>query len=332
MNSYPNQRLIRGLATLVGGVALFTGTAHAAPFLYVPGDLILAFRQTGNASDYVVNIGKASEYSILPPGTQITVSNLSVDQLKSAFPSLNGLRWSVAAANRPPLVDGFPIQTLWVTAPRIDSATQSNPYLRKSQSVQGNTASQVDGVGVNAALSSNLIPGGPGNTATGVVLPVNAPFPIGPVLGVDGDYAGTFQGSVENVTPDDFDSDATNISRSDLYEILPGSRSSATLDTPARVLGYFELNPDGKLIFQSGSPVTPRPTISGISRTGETTSISFNSVAGIRYQLRYTDAPGLSSEVSTWLAVGSVVGNGSSVTLEDTHGGPARFYIVEVKP
>lgn len=311
---------------------MFTGTAQSAPFLYAPGDLILAFRQTGNASDYVVNIGKASEYSILPPGTQITVSGLSADQLKSAFPTLNGLRWSVAAANRPPLVDGFPIQTLWVTALRTESTTQAPAYLRKSQSVQGNTASQVDGVGANAALSSNLIPGGPANTSNGVVLPVNAPFPIGPVLGVDGDYAGTFQASVENVTPDDFDSDAANISRSDFYEVLPGSRSAATLDTPARWLGYFELNPDGTLIFQSGNSEVPRPGISDIARSGESTRITFNSVAGVRYQLRYTDAVGLTSQVSTWTPGGSVLGTGSSVTIEDIHAGPARFYLVEAQP
>ena len=60
MKNSSNLRLIPGLAGAVGGFALFTGALHAAPFLYGSGNLLLAFRQTGNASDYVVNLGSAT--------------------------------------------------------------------------------------------------------------------------------------------------------------------------------------------------------------------------------------------------------------------------------
>lgn len=332
MKIHRTQQLIRGLATLVGGFALFTGALQAAPFLYAPGDLVLAFRQTGNASDYVVNIGKATDYSVLPPGSTVIINNLSVAQFSSAFPSINGLKWSVAAANRPPLVPNFPVQTLWVTAPRANADLQSNPWLRKPQAVQGNTGSQVDGVGVNAALSSSLLPAGSDNTATGVVIPVNAPFAIGPVLGIDGDYVGNFQGIVENLTPDDFDGDASNVSRSDLYEVVPGTRAGGTLDTPGRHLGYFELKPDGTLSFNNPVPTPPRPTITNIGRTGEVTTVSFNTVAGVTYRLRYTDAAGLTSPLSTWSTGASISGTGSVLSLDDTHADPVRFYVVEAQP
>lgn len=332
MKSYPTVKFLRGLTTLVGGFALFTEAVSAAPFLYSPGDLVLTFRQTGNASDYVVNIGKAVTYSALPAGSSITVANLSAEQLTSAFPSINGLRWSIAGVNRPPLVPDFPIQTLWVTAPRLTVDVQSNPYLRKSQSVQGNAGSQIDGVGVNAASSSSLLPGGPGNTATGVIIPVNAPFAVGPVLGTDGDYVGAFQRIVENVTADDFDGDPSNVSRSDLYELVPGTRAGGTLDTPGRYLGFFELKPDGSLTFQTTPPLPPRPTITKTARDGNITRVSFNTVAGVTYHLRYTDASGLNSPSSGWTAGSSIVGTGAEVSIEDTNTDATRFYIVEVQP
>lgn len=324
--------LIRGFATLVGGFALFTGALQAAPFLYAPGDLVLAFRQTGNASDYVVNIGKATNFSSLPAGTSVAVTRLSTEQLNAAFPTVNGLRWSVAAANRPPVDTNYPLQTLWVTRPRSDAAAQSNPWLRKGSSVQGNAGSQIDGVGVNAALSSSLLPGGANNTATGVVIPVNAAFPIGPLFGTDGDYVGSFQGIVENVTADDFDLDASNVSRSDLYELIPGTRAGATLDTPGRFLGFFELRPDGSLTFTNPVSAPPAPTITGLSRNGTVTRVSFNSVAGVTYRLRYTDAAGLSSPLSTWSTGASVAGTGSALSLEDNSAGSIRFYAVEAQP
>jgi len=331
MKNYPNTSIRPRAFALVGGLALGLTTLHAAPFIYTPGDLVLVFRQTGNASDFVVNIGKATNYSALPAGTTIPVTNLSGEQLSSAFPTLNGLRWSVAAANRPPQVESFPLQTLWVTAPRLEAESQSRPWLRKSQFVQGNAASQVDGTGVNAALSSSLLPGGPNNTAVSVVIPVNAPFPVGPVLGSDGDYVGNFQGVVETLTGDDFDSDPSNVSRADLYELIPGARAAGTLDAPGRFLGYFELKPDSTLVFAAASNVPTRPSLS-IVRGDGVAAISFQTVSGVTYRLRYTDGAGLSSPLSTWLTGAALRGDGSLQTLQDTPADPVRFYVVEVQP
>ena len=50
MKIHRTNQLWPGLATLAGGFALFTGSLQAAPFLYAPGDLVLAFRQIGNAT------------------------------------------------------------------------------------------------------------------------------------------------------------------------------------------------------------------------------------------------------------------------------------------
>ena len=310
---------------------LCTGTAPAAPFLYAPGDLVLAFRQAGGAADYVVNIGKAASFSALPSGSSVDINNLSVAQLNSAFPSLNGLKWSVAAANRPPVIPGFPLQTLWVTAPRADADIPSSPWLRKGTFTQGNPGSQIDGLGVNAALSSSLLPGGPDNTTTGVVVPVDAAFPIGPLLGTDGDYVGTFQGIVENVTTDDFDNDPANVSRSDLYELIPGTIATSTLNTPGRYLGYFELRPDGTLSFHTGSTPPPAPNITSVERTNDITTVSFTTVGTANYRLRASDA--LGQPVKDWPVVsGPVPGTGDTVSLQDTNAAIHRFFAVEAQP
>src|SRR6187399_2363212 len=139
-----NPKRIGRLAAVLGGFALFTGALPAAPFLYSPGDLTLAVRKTGNAYDYVVNIGKATNYNNLPAGVTFTVTNLSATQLGNAFPDLNDLQWSVAAANRPPTDANYPAQTLWVTRSRTVPSTQSVPWLRKGQFTQATAGAQID--------------------------------------------------------------------------------------------------------------------------------------------------------------------------------------------
>ncbi|MBC8097027.1 MAG: hypothetical protein H7Y43_14570 [Akkermansiaceae bacterium] len=319
-------RLVRSLTAVVGGFALFTETLSAAPFLYSPGDLVLAFRQTGSASDYAVNIGKATNYNNLPGGTTFTVTNLSVTQLTNAFPSVNELKWSVAAANRPPLDTNYPIQTLWIARPRLNNNVQSVPWVRKSQFSQGNIGGQVDGVGYNAAQASSNLPGGTNNTATGVVIPVNNNFNISQVIGPFGNYAGNFQGNAENLTAADFADDPQNISRSDLYELLPGSG-----DLPGRYLGYFELKPAGTLTFTAASTAPPAPTITSIVRNGAISTIFFTTVSGPTYRLRTTDAAGAATPVSTWATGSTISGTGSVLSLTDTNTADIRFFAVDAQ-
>jgi hypothetical protein len=324
-------QIIRGLTARVGGYALFTGALQAAPFLYAPGDLVLAFRQTGNASDYVVNIGKATNFSALPSDTTLVISNLSVAQLNSAFPSLNGLQWSVAAANRPPLVPGFALQAIWAVAPRLDANLQSAPWLRKGQFVQGTAAGQIDAVGFNAVSASGSQTAGPDNTATGVVIPVSSQFALAPVIGDAGNYVGTFQGNVESLTVEDFDGDSGNVSRSDLYELVPGTSAGGTLNTSGRYLGYFELKPDGSLTFKTGSSPPPAPLITGIGRTNNITTVSFTAVGTANYRLRAVNT--LGTPVSSWPVVsGPVSGTGAILSLQDTNAASSRFFAVDAQP
>jgi hypothetical protein len=319
---------------LVAGLAAATailGAAgvQAAPFLYTPGDLVLTFRQAGNASDLVVNVGRAAAYSTLPAGSSITVTNLDPALLTSTFSSLNGLSWSVLAANRPPVVPEFPLQTLWAASPRANQQTVGPAWLRKGQFVQGNTGGQIDAIGKNAASFSSGQPAGPDNTATAVAIPVGNAFSPGPSLGDPPTLVGTFQGRVEAVTADDFDSDEGNVSRADLYELVPGTRAEGTLDAPGRLLGYFELKTDGTLTFSNGVVPPQAPVITAINRDGDLTVVSFPTVNGVTYRLRHTDAAGLGTPVSTWTSGPTVNGTGSPATLQDSSTSAVRFYAIE---
>ncbi|HEX5223172.1 MAG TPA: hypothetical protein VFZ59_26675 [Verrucomicrobiae bacterium] len=323
-----NPKRIRRLAAVLGGFALFTGTLPAAPFLYSSGDLTLAVRKSGNAFDYVVNLGKATNYNNLPGSVTFTVTNLSATQLGSAFPDLNDLQWSVAAANRPPDDPNYPVQTLWVTRPRAVADTQSPPWVRKGQFTQATAGAQIDAVGVNSATYSSGATSNVDNTVTGVVIPVSTDYKLAPVIGDDGNYVGTFQGKVEAVTPSDFDGDPGNVSRADLYELEP---ATSTLGLPGRYLGYFELKPNGVLTFNSASTLPARPTITGITRVGNVTTVSFTTVTGVNYRLRATDAAGLSTPVATWSIGSSVVGTGSVLSLTDTSTADLRFFAVDAQ-
>lgn len=320
----PKLRLLAGWLGLVGATGL-----TAAPFLYAPGDLLLTLRQPGNAADLVVNLGSAATYSSLPPGAKQTVTRLDPALLKATFPSLNGLSWSVLAANRPPVVPEFPLQTLWVAGVRGNPDAASAPWLRKGQFVQGNTGGQIDAIGRNAAAFSSAQPAGPANTASAVAIPVGSPFTIGSALGDPPNLVGTFQGRVETVTSDDFDTGASNRSRSDLYELVPGTRAEGTLDAPARLLGVFELSPEGILEFSVPGGQPPVPVISGITRKDGVSVVSFRSIAGVSYRLRSTDGLDLARPVSTWASGAPVIGDGSELSLKDSSATPARFYAVE---
>lgn len=330
MNILAPDRLRRHAVLTAALVALGATAAQAAPFLYNPGELILTLRQSGNASDLVVNLGTAASFSTLAPGTTLPISNLTTDLLNATFPSLNNLSIVVSGANRPPLVEAFPIQTLWVTAPRLAPDEPAAIWLRKGQSVQGNAGSQIDAIGKTAASYSSLTPAGPANTATAVAIPLTSPFTLGPVLGASSDFVGNFQGSVAQLTPEDFDSDPANVVRTDLIELLPGSTAAGTINKPGRLLGTFEFKPDGTLTFTAGAPSIPQPQISGITREGNASRITFATVTGATYRLRSTGASGLTSPVATWDTGPTVAGTGSPATLQDSNASDVRFYAVEI--
>jgi hypothetical protein len=60
-------------------------------------------------------------------------------------------------------------------------------------------------------------------------------------IGANGDFAGTFQGNIENTTPAGFLTNGAPV-RSDFYQLKPGSGSGT-------YLGYFQLGNNGSMTF-----------------------------------------------------------------------------------
>lgn len=93
------------------------------------------------------------------------------------------------------------------------------------------------------------------------------------------------------------------------------------------VNGTLGTNPATGTIVDAFLPLI---SANGITRVSQTSTITFPSYAGVSYTLRYTNAAGLNSPISTWpIAAGSVNGNGTPLTLNDTNTDPTRFYVLQ---
>ena len=314
------------MAGLVAG-ALSMCQSQASSFTYAERDLLLGMRQTGGSSELVVNLGQASGFYAATPGATLLLTNLTTDLLQAAFPDLNGVNWSVVGVVKSSGDANYPPQSQWVTSPRTDLGTQTTPWVRQSMFALGNSATRINSIGKNAALFGSTAPTGPANTATALVEPSGDRLSYSVFMGA-GDLNLTFQGIVENTTPSDFVTAALS-ARSDLYEIIPGS--GATIDTPAKYLGYFELRSNGAMTFTAAGGTTPldSPKITSITRVDNLTTVSVQTEAGANYTLLAASAADLGTKIASWSVIGApTAGNGGVVSLTDSSSDAARFYAV----
>jgi hypothetical protein len=106
--------------------------------------------------------------------------------------------------------------------------------------------------------------------------------------------------------------------------------SNLTIKPAATIVGTFTLTSAGVLTFVAGPPqqaLTPSH-IQSIARSGNQNSITFTTVSGVSYRLRYSTSllPGISS----WTALPTTIaGDNTDKTLTDTTTDAQRFYSVE---
>jgi hypothetical protein len=310
--------------TLAAGALLAADVSlHAQSFTYTNCDLVAGFRIIGGSSDWVVDLGQVAKFESLPPRSVTTITNLTATQLANALPTVDGVSWSVGAALWINPNYAYPMKTIWVTSPRPDIFTPGNVWQNASSGTLGGAASQIDAIGFDAAVYGNGQPAGPNNTPTGILIPPASQYAYSYLIGGRGNYDGTFPGNVENLTPLDFDT-AGLPSRSVLYRLEPDTFPHAA----GTLIGFFDFNPDGTLTFTAGPP-PERTTISNISYQGTVITISFPTVNLVGYRLRYTDSAGLTTPISSWTIGSSLIGDGTTLSLQDTSSTPNRFYVVE---
>jgi len=309
----------------------------AQPFAYNPNDVFIGFRKTGanqGSFELVVNIGQATNYIAMTPGSVSNIANFSPAQLSDAFSNYNNLNFSVSGGQDgglPP--SGYPGRTLWLTAPRANVNNQSSPLQRDTVANQLNTTAQINSVLGNAALLSS---GGSSNQDNNAVLirelagdpQAYSSFVSGQSDPTISTYQDTLTRSVEVVTPASF----TSPVRADFYEVRPTTfldPHTGLTSGDAYFAGYFQLNTDGTMTFTRASiNNTPPPPTLKITRSGNVNTISFGTTNGATYTLYLTNSAGLAQHISTWPASGTLTGDGNTNSFMDTTTDSNRFYSV----
>jgi hypothetical protein len=331
------------LFSVAGACALVQSAQAAVPsFTDTNRDLILTFRKTGfdgvgsvGTVVFEVDIGQSSIYYGAAAGTSIPITAYSATaQLGTLFDSLSDMSWSVAGCVPNAGDNGSaskPTRTLWLTDPRSNPGTPAAPWLQQSTFTQGQPDSHIVAILNNAltwaqANSRDSVT----NTPTALAIPAGNGDNAGGSLGALGNFLGTFGGNgsqsdVENTTDSTFGLGG-EVSRSDFYELQPGSGAGT-------YLGYFEFDSNGSMTFyaQQQAVVYPSPTL-GVGADGNGNAlISFQSTANGTYSLHYTNQAGLTAPVSQWPTVGTnIIGNGSIQTFTRPTSGAGTFYGVSV--
>jgi hypothetical protein len=329
------------LALPVAILSLSSQPSRALTYNIDNSDLMLCFRLTTQlGASYVVEVdlGSVQNYLSMPIGTStnLTPAFYTPSQLDDAFANVNGgagnyanVVFSAFACDYDTAFS-YPDQlyTYWVTDPRVNPAVQTTPFARQNRTATSGLTTQIDTVGIDVGNSSQgyspTHSAGADNTSTACLIPT----------GLSDDYtsqvkSGNFGGdspiSVENVSPDPFNSPIV----SDFYISVattfqdPFANNSTT--GSADLVGYFTFNPDGSTDF---TRAVPRPNLT-ITQTNDVNTITFKTASTATYYLAYTNEAGLSAPLSTWPTSPTTITGDSTVHhFTDTTTDPNRFYVV----
>jgi hypothetical protein len=209
--------------------------AHAA-LTFANGNLYLGFRATGGTgatTDYVVNIGPASNFNT---NLTLTLAGISLD-LTNTF----GANWNTRSDVQWSIFGGTssPNNILWGSKERTNPLAQSTPIVRRANGAQGTTFSSIQAFGLayeGSTESSNL---------TGATVQLVASTNSYASFYTSGNDFGwtNLEGSFAN---------GTSGSVLDLYNLLPAAGGNGTY------VGSFTLDNSGALTF--GVASVPEPS------------------------------------------------------------------------
>jgi hypothetical protein len=323
-------KYLRGLALVIVAALAPLPAAHALSYSNQNLDAMLCFREAteSHTFDLEVNIGSITNYVALPIGTSVNITQYSPSQLVDSFGTsdFSGVKFSVTACNHLTTPPGYAIagDTLWATLARPNSALQSTPYSRNSDTFLVQAGGKVYNIGIQAGAYSGGQAAGPDNTGTAVGVPPGSLVAACESYLGSGNLAGAYGSSVEAAAPSGFSSSVV----ADLYENVPtGSpdplNGGATTGKVSYV-GFFTFKSDGTMTF-TRSTTAPRLAI---TQNAGVNSISFTSFPGVSYTLYETNAAGLNMPLSTWPAMGTINGLGGVTNFTDTSADPNRFYYI----
>jgi hypothetical protein len=288
------KRLQITMAVLAGLAALATPSARA--WTYTDSDVLLIFRGNSPQDDVEFDIGNVSQFLNHPNGytTSVTgwdpslvvstlgqVSNASVVLTATTSSSA----WLSSSSNVTLVSDVTASTFLGDLYDIIDAiGTRPTSYDTAAES-NAYVIQESGGISPNSSLGSYdyIVSGG----------------------GVNPDIA-EFGGNVP------FDVQGVASTTLGFWQIQP---TNAIPKPSATYVGTFVININGSLTFTAG-PLGP--TITGITRAGSVSTVSFGTLSIGNYSLVHTNA--LGSPISTWQVVsGPVAGTGGTKSLNHTN-------------
>lgn len=292
-------------------------TPPARAWSYSDGDLLLVFRASGH-NDIEYDLGSVSNLLGHANGytTSITGwnSSLITTEFGTGLPNVKViLAATTSSTNATP--------TAWI------SSADPNAYAYQvaGGAWTGNLHGTINSIGIR--------PENPFDVPAAATTPTNA-YIIGPfdpqLGGASYDYivsggnfrsiptwAGTAPFStvpVEQAVPGSFD----------FWAVQPTN----TANIPDKLIGTFTITTNGVLTFVAG----PRtPSIAGVSRSGNVSSIQFSTTVGNTYSVAYTNQ--LGAATANWpVDATTLIGDGKTDTLNHTNsGGAVEFYRVSAQ-
>lgn len=299
------------LTTLAATATLLTQGALAD---FKTNDLYLGFNASAAQSDYVIDLGQATT-AVGVGGTAVKdLSGLmSMNTFSNVFTSgPSGVNVAVVGGNNT-------FQHYDIYATQVRTGGLGDP------AVPGSNLSGANHSSGTLAAAAGTLTGNPWPTAGNSTVDSTKSYTarVGPAL-TSTDFYGK-----SGVNPfGTFDS--PTIIYLDLWY--------ATVTNAYSYKGYFTVDLSGssaRLTFTPSAgtapPRPPAPTLS-IARAGSVSSVSFVSSNTVTYKLYFTNSSGLTAPISSWLLrPGTITGNGSTVSFQDTTTDADRFYRVQAQ-
>jgi hypothetical protein len=308
-----------GLAVLLAGFAASDVMAVNTLTNYTSGDVLLCFRKPGNF-DLVVDIGPITTLTGLSANQRYPITSYTGTQLGQV--GTNGVDWSAFA-------DTNSGATLFMTRPRLTLSVAANAWTQKTGGSQTSVAGRIEEIPPGAVDNFGAGLNNPNSTSSAVIEEDssvgNVNYQAGGLSYHDalfGSYGsatfdGFFAGDPENTTLSSFTTGGT-VERSDFFQLNPVPYVAG------KWLGYFEFNTNGVMTYVA-YPSTPA-VINSVSRSGNVTTINYNSGAYGVYSLR--ESSDLTVPVSSWTVLQTLSNSANSVNVNDTTTDTNRFYTI----
>ena len=236
----------------LAAAAVLATSARAADTFYSSGDLLLGFELSGNANNYLVDLGQASQFVNASSPLQFSLSTADLSSIFGSSWASNSatslVQWGVVGNDQSAAVQASPA-TIWYTKGEVTAGTLTTPPIRGTVSALNSVSSTIQnletGLGgydgnVSTANSTHAViqSSSADNSWSSFSPGTGTAFGIG--TSVEQPLTGSATGPTNSVL--------------DLFQVSPKTASNQ----PATLLGEFSLGSGGVLTFTPAQSV-PEP-------------------------------------------------------------------------